>query len=68
VVGVGLWPYVVLRLGGRDGVKSGWRLRVLLGLWMGATLIFKYLYGAVVLLVEITDTLIRRQAFLLIRI
>jgi hypothetical protein len=68
LVALGLWPYLVLRISDPDGTVIGRRLRVLLGLWMGATLLFKYLYAVVVLLVELADALVRRRAQLLFRI
>jgi len=68
IVAAGLWPYLVLRFSEPDGVRISWRLRMLLGLWMGATLLFKYVYSAVVLLVELTDSLMKRRPLLLFRI
>lgn len=68
LVAAGLWPYLVFRVSDADGTRIGWRLRVLLGLWMGATLLFKYLYSVVVILVELADALVQRRAVLLFRI
>jgi hypothetical protein len=68
LVAVGLWPYLVLRVSDPDGSLISRRLRLLLGLWMGATLLFKYLYSIVVLLVEIADALVQRRPRLLFRI
>ncbi|WP_417592005.1 hypothetical protein [Parasphingorhabdus sp.] len=68
MVVLGLWPYLVLRFSDQDGTRIGWRLRMVLGLWMGATLLFKTFYAVVVLLVEITDSLIERRLFSLFRI
>jgi hypothetical protein len=68
LVAAGLWPYLVFRVSDPDGAKIGWRLRVLLGLWMGATLLFKYLYSIVVFLVELADAAMQRRALLLLRI
>jgi hypothetical protein len=68
LVALGLWPYLVLRVSDPDGTRIGWRVRLLLGLWMGASLLFKYLYCAVVLLVEIADALMQRRPLLLFRI
>lgn len=68
IVATGLWPYLVLRISDPDGKRISWRLRLLLGLWMGATLLFKYLYSAVVFLIELTDSLMKRQPLLLFRI
>ena len=68
IVVAGLWPYLVLRISDPDGSRIGWRLRAILGLWMGATLLFKYLYSVVVILVELTDALIQRRFVSLLRI
>ena len=67
MVALGLWPYLVLRVSDPDNTEIGWRTRVVLGLWMGATLLFKYLYAVVVFLVELADALVRRRPFLLFR-
>jgi phage shock protein PspC (stress-responsive transcriptional regulator) len=68
LVALGLWPYLVLRVSDPDGTRIGWRTRLILGLWMGATLLIKYLYSIVVFLVELADALIQRRPFLLLRI
>lgn len=68
LVVVGLWPYLVLRLSDPNGGLIGWRLRLLIGLWMGITLLFKYLYSAVVMLVELTEALMKRRPVLLFRV
>ena len=68
MVALGLWPYLVLRVSDPDGTRISRRVRLLLGLWIGATLLFKYLYAAVVLLVELADAAIQRRPFLLLRI
>lgn len=68
LVVLGLWPYLVLRFSNPKGDLIGWRLRMLLGLWMGATLLFKYLYSAVVLLVELADAALQRRPALLFRV
>lgn len=68
MVALGLWPYLVLRVSDPDGTQIGWRMRVIVGLWMGATLLFKYLYAVVVLLVELADAVVQRRPFLLFRI
>ena len=67
LVALGLWPYLVLRVSDPDGKQIGWRMRVILGLWMGATLLIKYLYSVVVVLVELADALVQRRLFLLFR-
>lgn len=68
MVALGLWPYLVLRISDPDNIRIGWRTRLLLGVWMGAMLLFKYLYAVVVLLVEIADALAQRRLVLLFRI
>jgi hypothetical protein len=67
LVALGLWPYLVLRVSDPDGTRIGWRTRAMLGLWMGATLLFKYLYSVVVLLVELADAVMQRRPALLFR-
>ena len=68
IVALGLWPYLVLRVSDPDGTRIGWRIRAFLGLWLGATLLLKYLYSVVVLLVEIADAAVQRRPMLLFRI
>jgi hypothetical protein len=68
MVALGLWPYLVLRVSDPDGTRIGWRVRLLVGLWVGATLLFKYLCSIVMLLVETADALAQRRPFLLFRI
>ncbi|MBV7264809.1 hypothetical protein [Erythrobacter ani] len=68
IVVLGLWPYLVLRISDPDGTKIGWKTRLLVGLWLGATLLLKYLYSLIVLLVEIADAALQRQPFILFRI
>jgi hypothetical protein len=68
MVALGLWPYVVLRVSDPDDTRIGGRTRLILGLWMGSTLLFKYLYAVVVFLVELADALVRRRPVLLFRI
>lgn len=68
MVALGLWPYLVLRISDPDNTRIGWRTRAVLGLWVGATLLFKYLYAAVVLLVEVADAAVQRRPLLLFRI
>jgi hypothetical protein len=68
MVALGLWPYLVLRVSDPDGTRIGWRTRAFLGVWVGATLLFKYLYCVVVFLVEAADALVRRRPRLLFRI
>lgn len=68
LVVVGLWPYLVLRFSDPDGDLISWRLRMLLGLWMGTLLLFKYFYSVAVILVELTDATLQRRPALLFRI
>lgn len=68
LVVLGLWPYLVLRVSDPDAARIGWRLRALVGLWLGWTLLFKYLYSLVVMLVEVVDALVQKRLKLLLRI
>lgn len=68
MVALGLWPYLVLRVSDPDNSRIGWRTRALLGLWVGWTLLFKYLYAIVVFLVEVADAIVRRRPALLFQI
>lgn len=68
MVVLGLWPYLVLRLSDPENAVVGWKTRLVLGAWMGATLLFKYLYSLVVLLVELADAAMRRRPLALLRI
>jgi hypothetical protein len=68
LVAAGLWPYLVLRVSDPEGTRIGWRLRALVGLWLGATLLFKYFYSVVVGLVELADAVMQRRPRLLFRI
>jgi len=68
LVVLGLWPYLVLRVSDPEGRTIGWRMRLFIGLWLGATLTLKYLYSLVVLLVELTDAALRRKPGTLFRI
>ncbi|MEP3226019.1 MAG: hypothetical protein ABJO01_08590 [Parasphingorhabdus sp.] len=67
LVVLGLWPYLVLRFSDPEMTIVSPRLRIIIGLWMGMTLLFKYLYSIVVILVECTDALIQRKLLLLFR-
>lgn len=67
IVALGLWPYLVLRVSDPDGTRIGWRTRAFLGLWMGTTLLLKYLYAIVVFLVELADVIVQRRPSLLFR-
>lgn len=68
IVALGLWPYLVLRVSDPDDTRIGWPMRAVLGLWLGATLLLKYLYSIVVFLVELADALMQRRPLLLFRI
>lgn len=68
LVVLGLWPYLVLRMSDPDGKAIGWKTRLVLGVWLGATLTLKYLYALVVLLVEVADAVARRNFPSLLRL
>lgn len=68
LVVLGLWPYLVLRAAGDNAAKIGLGLRLLLGVWLGFTLLFKYFYSIVVFLVEATDAVACRRFVLLFRL
>jgi hypothetical protein len=68
MVALGLWPYLVLRVSDPDGTRIGQRVRFLVGGWLGLTLLFKYLFSIVVLLVELADAAVQRRPRLLFRI
>ena len=68
VVAAGLWPYLVLRISDPEGSRVDSVTRAVLGLWMGCTLLLKYLYSVVVLLVELADSMLQRRVGLLFRI
>jgi hypothetical protein len=59
MVVLGLWPYLVLRLSDPDDTRIGWKTRLLVGVWLGAMLLSKYLYSLTVLLVEAADAAAR---------
>lgn len=68
MVVLGLWPYLVLRVSDPDNTRTGWKTRLVVGVWLGATLLLKYLYALVVLLVELADAALRRQPLALFKI
>ena len=68
IVILGLWPYLVLRISDPDGNLVGQKTRFVLGLWLGATLLLKYLYSVVVLMVELASAVDRRNVFSFFRI
>ena len=55
IVALGLWPYLVLRVSDPAGERVGRPLRLMVGAWLGLTLLLKYLYSLVVMLVELVD-------------
>lgn len=61
LVVLGLWPYLVLRASKDTDRKVSLPARALIGLWMGAALLFKYIYCLVVLLVEVADAIAQRS-------
>lgn len=68
MVALGMWPYLVLRMSDPDNRRIGWRTRTVVGLWMGAMLLFKYLYSIAVFAVELADAIVWRRPSLLFRI
>lgn len=68
LVVLGLWPYLVLRLSDPQASHFGWKMRALVGIWLGATLLMKYLYSLVVLLVELGDAAITSRPHSLFRV
>ena len=68
IVILGLWPYLVLRISDPDGNLVGQKTRFVLGLWLGATLLLKYLYSVVVLTVELAIAVDSRNIFSFFRI
>lgn len=64
---LGLWPYLILRLSDPDDSKIGWKTRAVVGLWLGSTLLMKYLYALTVLLVELADAAFQRRPFAVLR-
>lgn len=68
MVALGMWPYLVLRVSDPDGTRISRRTRLVIGLWLGATLLFKYLYSLVVFMVEVADAVMQRRPPLLLRI
>lgn len=68
LVVMGLWPYLNLRLCDPDDTRIGWKLRSVVGLWLGATLTLRYLYSLIVLMVELADALYARRFWSLFRI
>ena len=68
MVVLGLWPYIVARISDPDGRELGFPVRLLVGIWVGWALLFKYLYAVAVLFVEIADAIVRRRFAYLFRI
>jgi len=67
MVALGLWPYLVLRVSDPEGTRTSRPLKLLVGLWMGAMLLFKYVYSVVIFLVEVADAAAQRRPQLLFR-
>ncbi|MBK6707496.1 MAG: hypothetical protein IPG54_08385 [Sphingomonadales bacterium] len=67
IVVAGLWPYLILRVSDPNSKRIGRPLRAILGLWIGFTLLFKYLYSMVVVLVELADAGLQRKPSSLFR-
>ena len=68
MVALGMWPYLVLRISDPASTRVGRPTRAMVGLWMGAMLLFKYLYAIAVFLVELADAIVQRKSLLLFRI
>ena len=68
LVVLGLWPYLILRLCDGDDTRIGWKLRCVVGLWLGATLTLRYIYSLIALTVEIADALASRRFMVFFRI
>ena len=68
MVVLGLWPYLVQRLSDPEGKLTGAKTRVIVGVWLGATLSLKYFYALAVLLIELGDAAVRKRPLLVFRI
>ena len=68
MVALGLWPYLVYRVSDPTGTIIDRKWRIVLGCWIGLTLLFKYFYAVAIFLVELTDALIQRRASIIFRI
>jgi hypothetical protein len=68
LVVLGMWPYLVLRAAGDNSKNIGIGLRITLGLWMGFTLLFKYLCSIFIMFVELVDAVSHRRISHLFRI
>jgi hypothetical protein len=67
LIALGLWPYLVLRASVRDERVVGLPLRTGLAVFLGFTVLFKFFYAVIVLLVEVADALIQRRVRTLFR-
>ena len=65
---LGLWPYLVLRCSEHSSKPIDWQWRTVIGLWLGANLLFKYLYCVVVILVELAEAISIRRIATIFRI
>lgn len=61
LVALGIWPYLVYRLSDPTGRALSFKWRIVMGIWLGWTLLFKYLYAIVILFIELTDAIIQRR-------
>lgn len=68
MVALGLWPYLVYRVSDPTGTIIDRKWRIVLGCWIGLTLLFKYFYALAIFLVELADALIQRRASIVFRI
>lgn len=68
MVVLGLWPYLVLRLSDPSGTRVGWKTRWILGVWLGLTLLLKYIYALAVLLFELADAAMQKRPLALFRV
>ena len=60
IVSLGVWPYIVLRVYDPENRYVGNRIRIVVGTWLGLTLLMKYLYSVVVLIIELIDAALRQ--------
>ncbi len=67
-VALGFWPYLVYRFSDPRGKLLSLKWRIVLGIWLGWTLLFKYLFAIVILFIELTDVIVQRRMSILFRI
>ena len=68
LVVLGLWPYLVFRISDPSGKKLSLTWRIVLGVWLGSMLLFKYFYAVVVLMVELLDAALQKRGEIVFRI